>query len=91
MLAQGYQEYSYAAEKYYFLRCLSSLRLVLVTRKWTINEFILHETIMKEMADTQWDLTDLDLSSDWLAHRILGQHQQMERLIYSLRRQGPYF
>lgn len=83
------EEYLKVAEKYYYCRLVHSLRLVLVTRKWTPEEFLAHESAVSALEMRGY--RDEDLKSEDLVERLLLLRKAMETKIHDVRRFGPYF
>ena len=65
------------------------MRLALITRKWTPEEFVLHEYVLGKME--MWGYQDVDLTSNSLVNHLLNIKATMEERISAVRRNGPYF
>ena len=78
-----------ATERYMALRIIHSLRMALITRPWTPEDFMTHEAMVAGLEGR--GLRDHELRSDNLVELILRQRPAMEESILTVRRFGPYF
>ena len=78
-----------AAERYMALRVIRSLRMALMTRPWTPEEFMTHEAMVAGLEGK--GVRDHELRSDNLVELILRQRRVLEESILTVRRFGPYF